>query len=120
MGSIFTFITPEILVEMGLSLTLFVLALFLIRRIILKSYGWNKGGACPRCGMRGSIYRVPRKPVDRLWGKVLFAPIHRYHCKTPSCGWVGLRMSRHEPHDTRPIPVRQVAHRAVVEHEKSR
>jgi hypothetical protein len=43
--------------------------------------------ACPRCG--DTIYRVHRRPIDRLRG--LIRPLRRYRCRSHDCGWEGLR-----------------------------
>lgn len=48
--------------------------------------------SCPRC--KGSIYRVPRRTVDRILS--LFVPVHRYRCSMMGCDWEGnLRVRRH-------------------------
>lgn len=41
--------------------------------------------SCPRC--KGSIYRVPRRMVDRILS--LFVPVHRYRCSVMGCDWEG-------------------------------
>jgi len=45
---------------------------------------------CPLCG--GPALRTRRRFVDRLISVVI--PVHRYQCRTVSCGWRGnLRVS---------------------------
>ena len=44
---------------------------------------------CPKCG--NTLRRVQRKWPDRVFGKLLFIPLHRYRCNDRQCGWSGLR-----------------------------
>ena len=44
------------------------------------------GLCCPACG--AALLRVHRHTLDR-WVSV-FRSVHRYHCTSASCGWVGL------------------------------
>ncbi|MBL8375406.1 hypothetical protein [Accumulibacter sp.] len=47
--------------------------------------------ACPRCN--GWVYRIPRRFVDGLLN--ILAPVHRYRCRSVTCGWEGnLRVRR--------------------------
>ena len=41
--------------------------------------------ACPRCNR--SIYRIPRRFVDRLLS--IFVPVHRHRCDEMGCHWEG-------------------------------
>lgn len=40
---------------------------------------------CPRCG--SDVFRVPRRPVDRLLSIV--RPVQRYQCSALECEWCG-------------------------------
>jgi len=40
---------------------------------------------CPRCN--GSVYRVPRRVVDRLLS--VFVAVHRHRCDEMGCYWEG-------------------------------
>ena len=49
--------------------------------------------ACPRC--MGSAYRVPRRLVDWLMSRFVWASRYRYRCHSTVCGWEGtLRVRR--------------------------
>lgn len=45
---------------------------------------------CPVCD--DQVYRVPRRLIDRFLS--LFAPVQRYRCLSPHCGWEG-NLDRH-------------------------
>lgn len=46
------------------------------------------GATCPLCG--GSLHRTRRTLLDHLIDR--FAPVQRYRCENPQCGWAGLRV----------------------------
>jgi predicted RNA-binding Zn-ribbon protein involved in translation (DUF1610 family) len=45
---------------------------------------------CPRCG--GSVQRIRRRWIDRMLSA--FAPLRRYRCHSPRCGWEGNEAER--------------------------
>ena len=44
------------------------------------------GPACARCN--GLVYRIPRRFADKILS--MFLLVHRYRCRSWSCGWEGL------------------------------
>jgi hypothetical protein len=52
--------------------------------------------ACPSCG--GVLYRVHRRSVDRLLGRISGIPLRRYQCINDACGWRGLLRRREHHH----------------------